>query len=372
MKLLFCMASGETAANINSLNEINPDKVIVAVTDSMQQNGKAPALINEIKNMGKKVESLAIKDEHSLKALNQQYEAWLENHFDDEIIVNITGGTKPMSIAAFTVFGGYGFRCFYQNLNPSQIIWLDDESIVSGIGQKVPLELYLRSYQFNVDKKIKLADISREYKDYADFIHEELSRAGWYEDVSRLISKINAHTSERSIRPGELQRFAFNDEEVEILTDLSKATGLLKVKSAKEISFDSQDRAFLNGGWLEVLVADSLRGADFRDIYQSVEISKSSQRHNTHTRQEIDVMAMRQDKLYIIECKTLNWKTASEASASIYKLSSLSDIGGLNTHAIFVSLYDLPASAKTRAAEMGIRLICGRDDIINLKQKLTS
>ena len=54
MKLLFCMASGETAANINSLNEINPDKVIVAVTDSMQQNGKAPALINEIKNMGKK------------------------------------------------------------------------------------------------------------------------------------------------------------------------------------------------------------------------------------------------------------------------------------------------------------------------------
>lgn len=369
MKILFCMASAQTAANINSISEIQPDKVVVAVTESMTDNAKA--LMTEINNLGKKVENLNIKNEHSLKALNQQYEAWLEQHFDDEIIVNITGGTKLMSISAFTVFGSYGFRCFYQNINPSQMVWLDDESTVSGIGQKIPLELYLRSYQFNVDKKIKLADISREYKDYADFWHEELSRAGWFDDIARLISKLNAHTSEKKIKADELKHFSFNEEEQEVLQDLSQATGLFKIKSSQEISCEQKDRAFLNGGWLEVLVADCLRGADFRDICQSVEIAKSTQRHNSHTRQEIDVMAMRQDKLYIIECKTINWeKKKSEASASIYKLSSLSHIGGLNTQAIFVSLYDLPASAKTRAAEMGIRVIAGKDDIINLKQKL--
>lgn len=371
MKILFCIASRQTAANINSANEINPDLVVVAVTKSMQDSAKS--LIEHFSDVGVKTQSLLIDNESSLKALNEQYEQWLEKHFDDEIIVNITGGTKLMSIAAYGIFGGYGFRCFYQDNDSNHIIWLDDESVVSGIGHKVPLALYLRSYQFAIDNKIKLSDIPKVYKDFAKCLHERLSLPSQYASTARLMSKINAHTTQNKLSQDKLTRFAFDSSEQALLAQLSDKFGLFTVDGAMLANFDGH-REFLNGGWLEVLVADCLRGADFRDICQNVQISKSTQRQNAQTRQEIDVMAMKKDKLYIIECKTINWKTASDASEAIYKLGSLRNIGGINTQAIFVSLFDLPKSAKTRAAEMGIHLICGQGSqgIDQLKTQLQS
>jgi hypothetical protein len=75
---------------------------------------------------------------------------------------------------------------------------------------------------------------------------------------------------------------------------------------------------------------------------------------------------------FIIECKTVNWKNATQASEAIYKLSALRDIGGLNTKAVFVSLYDLPDAAKTRAAEHNIQVVAGQNSIVQLKQRLLS
>lgn len=76
--------------------------------------------------------------------------------------------------------------------------------------------------------------------------------------------------------------------------------------------------------------------------------------------------------MLLIECKAKNWHgNTSEAFEAIYKLGSLSDIGGLNTMAVFVSLYNLTDAAKTRAAENGVRVISGQSDFQALKAKLS-
>ena len=108
----------------------------------------------------------AMKDFTTHRDESTPDEVWLLQHQDDEIVVNLTGGTKLMSIAAYQIFSGYGFRCFYQNLNPNQLIWLDDESIISDIGTKISLERYLKSYQFDVVKKQKLNEVHQSYKKY--------------------------------------------------------------------------------------------------------------------------------------------------------------------------------------------------------------
>ncbi len=155
MKILLCAATHQNAVNVLplELEQIQADVIYVAITHGMKDQGES--LIIELKSSGKKVERLDIENEHSLQALSQQYEAWLLNHQYDEIIVNLTGGTKLMSIAAYQIFSGYGFRCFYQNLNPNQIVWLDDESIISDLGAKIGLERYLKSYRFEIIKKQK-------------------------------------------------------------------------------------------------------------------------------------------------------------------------------------------------------------------------
>ncbi len=374
MKILLCTATGQNLVNVLPLEaeQINPDMIYVIVTQGMTQQGDS--LITELKSIGKKVERLNIENEDSLQALTLQYEDWLLKHQNDEIMVNLTGGNKLMSIAAYQLFSSYGFRCFYQNRAPNQIVWLDDESVISNIGEKIGLERYLKSYQFDIAKKLKIADVTTAYKDYANILFYELCKAGRYAEICKLISKINAHTAKPKLQ--DLKHFSLGYDDEAFLQHLSHETGLFKLKGQTLTWESEQDRAFLAGGWLEVLTADLLKGGDFRDVSLSVEISKSTQRIKAKTNQEIDVMAMQQQKLVMIECKTVNWKSeknpTSKASDAIYKLSALSDIGGLNTKPIFISLYDLPDAAKTRAAEHGIHIVAGQNAISNLKQKLMS
>lgn len=374
MKILLCVATGHNPVNILPLesDHINPDMIYVAITESMQQQGDN--LIAEFKAIGKKAVPLKIEHEQSLKAMIRQYETWLLEHQDDEIIVNLTGGTKPMNIAAYLVFNDYGFRCFYQNLKPNQLVWLDDETTISDIGSKISLERYLKSYQYDVVKKQKLHEVDLNYKKYAQELYKELCKAGRYQQTCQLISKLNAHASEKKLP--NLKDFSLSHDDEAFLTHLSYKTNLFKLKGNSIEWQTEQDRAFIAGGWIEYLTASLLSNEKYRDISLSVEIAKSTQRAKAKTFQEIDIMAMQQQQLFMVECKTINWKSSKNpstyASEAIYKLSALGDIGGLNTKAVFVSLYDLPDAAKTRAAEHNIHVIAGQSAIIQLKQQLLS
>lgn len=358
------MATGQNAVNINPLSTINPDKVVVAITEGMQKSGQA--LVDELQNSGKPVESLFIGQENSLKVLHEQFSTWLEHHIDDEIVVNITGGTKLMSLVAHQVFSEWGFRCFYCDFGSSQLIWLDDESSVSGIGSKVGLERYLRTYQYHILQKTTLAQVPREHKEYAKILYDELCKAGKYESICTFIGKVHGLTQQNPLRG-----IVFTPEEDGFLQYLEKQTGIFKLKQG-QIICDEDVRKMMNGGWLEIIVANALRGDEYRDIHLGVFFEKSTQRKNSSTKQELDVMAMYHDKLLIVECKAKKWDSATQASEAIYKLKALSDIGGLNTLPAFVSLREVPASAKTRAAEQGIKVVTGQADIQALAQKLKS
>lgn len=274
MRILLCLASQPAAANLNSLKDIKADKVLLAITQEMLNEGES--LIHQIKQDSIQVEKIDLHAESSLKMLTQQFEQLIEKYIDDEIIVNITGGNKLMSIAAYQIFSGYGFRCFYQNLKPNQLVWLDDETTISDIGFKISLERYLKSYQFDVVKKQKLHEVDQNYKKYAHLLYQELSKAGRYQQTCQLVSKLNAHAAKPKLT--DLKHFSLNDDEESFLTHLSYETDLFKLK-ANTIEWQTeQDRAFIAGGWIEYLTASLLTNEKYRDISLSVEIAKSTQR----------------------------------------------------------------------------------------------
>lgn len=367
MKVLFCMATGNNAVNINPLAEINPEKVLVLITQSMQESAKT--LLDEIKTSGFKAEAIRIDNESSLKSLNEQFSKLLEDHIENELIANITGGTKLMSMSLYQLFTEWGFRSFYCDKDQSKLIWLDDETAVSNIGSKIGLKQHLRTYQVEIKKFLTLTNIDIAKKEYANILYQELCTPSRYDITCSIIGKIHAHTSEKPLN--NLNDFSFNGNEIRLINELEN-TGIFEFRDGKIICDDLDCKKFMNGAWLEFLVADKLRGGNYRDISLSVEIAKSTQRIGSETKQELDVMAMRDDKLVIVECKAKSWKNATEASEAIYKLGALSGLGGLNTLPIFVSLKDVPPSAKTRAAEMGIQVIAGQADILALRSKLNS
>lgn len=364
------MASKQTAQNINPLSEIRPNKIVVIITNDFKE--PADELMKEMQSSGFQTEPFYVQNESSLKSLNEQFAKLLEEFFekypDDEMIANITGGTKLMGISLYQVFDSNGFRSFYCDKDQSKMIWLDDETAVSNIGSKIGLKQYLKIHQYKITNKTTLAELPKSYKDYANILYQELCKAGKYEQTCNLIGKIHALTQDKPF-----DNTNFSENESLFLYHLEKETGLFSVKNGKIIPNDKEVQKLMNGGWFEIVVANALNRDIYRDIHCGIHFEKSTQRKNNSTLQELDVMAMRDDKLLIVECKAKNWqgKTA-EASEAIYKLVALSGIGGLNTLPIFVSLRDVPPSAKTRAAEMGIQVIAGQSGILELKSKLNS
>lgn len=359
MKILFCVATKENVVNVNPLMEINPDKVIVLTTEGMKDRSKS--LLDEIKSSGFKAEPMYVTNENSLKLLNEQFSKLIEDNIEDELIANITGGLKTIGISLYQQFSNWGFRTFYCDFDTSQLIWLDDETVVSNIGSKISLTQYLRAYQYRIANKTKLSELPKPYKDYANILYQELCKSGKYDQVCDLIGKIHALTQDKPF-----DNVLFSKDEILFLSHLEKETGLFVLENDKIIPNNQEVKKLMSGGWFEIVVAAALSRDVYRDIHLNVKFEKSTRRKNKFVRQELDVMAMCQDKLLIVECKAKKWKNTSDASDSIHRLSSLSRVGGLNTLPVFVSLINISDEAKTRAFEMDIHVIAGQTEILQL------
>lgn len=371
MKIVFCMGTGHNTVNTMPLesDNIRPDLVCVGISQGKREQGLD--LINQLKSTGFKTETLNIENENSLSALTHTFETWLESHFDDEILVNLTGGNKLMTLAAYQVFNGYGFRCFYQIHPSNELIWLDNESKESNIGHKISLERYLAQYQFKIQSRQPIQQVAEAAQKYSHLIFEDLKRN--YDKSCLFISKLNGLAAEKIDAQKRLEfRKSLTQEEVGFIEHLAHETGLFRLDHSGLVFSDAENRSIVAGGWLEILVGESLKEVSkTRDLCLNAVFEKSTARLGSASKNEMDVMTMIGPVLYLAECKTVRWegKTNASADQSIYKLSALSDIGGLNTRAAFVSLYDIKSADKTRAAENNILLIAGKE-LLGLKSHL--
>lgn len=382
-RIMLIIATGQNAANIQPLSEpsLKPDSVCIAVTQKTQAD--FDSLKKQINDSGFSVEEpLFLSNELDVQAIENTFSQWiLEKHADKEVLVNLAGGLKTITVAAYKTFSALGAKIFYAHYD-GQIIWLDAPLETSlHITPNIGLAAYLKIYQYEITNKQNLAHIVKEHKQYAQELanylrHNFNTRCGAISHLNWLAKPIidNINKYERSSlknnsRQNQPALFIDNPKPSSQLDELYQAIPYIdKVFSynSKRLSFSSMESAkMVAGAWLDILVAETLRQLpelNFRDICVNVSFSKSTQRQGRVTFNELDVMALYGTNLLIAECKTVNWDNNKDASPleSIYKLAALADIGGLNTHALFVSLYELPANAKTRAAENNIIVIDGK------------
>ena len=82
-----------------------------------------------------------------------------------------------------------------------------------------------------------------------------------------------------------------------------------------------------------------------------------------HARNEIDVAALVHNRLYLIECKTRSMQGDSDAAGpgaeTLYKLDSLTALGGLNTRGMVVSYQPLKQWDRQRADDLRIKVVEG-------------
>jgi len=117
MKIMVCLISGQHVPNLLSIQSVRPDLLVLAVTSGMK--GKDSQLLKALEVGGldysskKEIIDLAKGDEQSGDTIYKKLNDLYGQYPKDEWLVNLTGGTKPMSIGAYEFSKSKGLKTLY-------------------------------------------------------------------------------------------------------------------------------------------------------------------------------------------------------------------------------------------------------------------
>ncbi len=277
-----------------------------------------------------------------------------EDFRDSELILNITGGTKMMSLGAFEAF-------ITAKHNPSKILYVDTQNrVVREIypsnnqlkfSESITLEDYLKSYGYVVERS---SDPNRyDYRlenDLKDNINNLIEFSGY---INRLINY--SVRGSFKIRP---DKSLFTNKSFVSVIRLFEKYGYLSIKDYKLDFQTTENFQFITGGWLEYYV--------YKKIAKILNKNKNLLMNAVLTANgfcnEVDVIFVYMNQLYLVECKSGKW------DRNFFKIETLiRNMGGTFGKAMLVAFGEVSSVFKKRILNSGIELI-GRDKIDEFDQ----
>lgn len=356
------MVSAQAAPNLLPLldEQFRPQEVVLLVTDKMKE--RASFLQSVIQPTGIKVRQEPFSATGDFDAMQQQLESLLKQYPDkNSIALNVTGGTKWMAITAQEVFRFDNRPVFYVDIESDHILFLGQNQKPQKINTKIRLENYLKAYGYQITE-------------------ERSNTKGLTQNERELCQRLVANVGEWGGAIGQLNRLANEAEESKSLNvslsvlenkdfHLDKLlrecqnSGLLVI-AGKLIQFTNEtSRFFANGGWLEEYINSLLNQLKGEAVLQ--DSSHLNLKIGTdNSLNEIDIAFMAKNRLHIIECKTkrlVGNHAGSAGTDSLYKLDSISDLGGLGTKAMLVSYRALGQADAKRAKDLKIKVVQGTE-----------
>lgn len=302
---------------------------------------------------------------------------------DEPILVNISGGSKPMSIAAFEVAGRLGHQPCYVRGQDDHLVWMpatpDTPPTDLPAPHPVADRLTIRDYLAALGLTMEPAG---------------LTTAGDPEKVAALASGIASgkYGDQPAILSRALQNRLIHEGLKPLPNDVRSGcrgfleacerAGLLRRAPAPRGAYELAQgaRLFIGGGWLESHAEATLKTLAYdlprlQDIATGFLIRRQDDHDpETAVRNEIDVACLYDNRLHIIECKTgrMQGTTASSHGESVVqKLDMLRDlVGGIHGRAILLSRQPPSPAARRRAHRLGLTTWYGNDPIRHLRTRL--
>jgi len=363
-----CLVSAQPTPNITPVADAQtrPKRVILVVSNDMQS--QAEWLGNVIKQRGVRVEGWPIVDpwdvEHLQSRLMELLEREQEGVAGKTLALNATGGTKPMSIAAYETFRAYDLPIFYVHPEQDRLIWMYPQNGPALVLEDtIKLGPFLAAHGATAREPIERTPPAPEVIDFAEELVKDLDR---YAKALPVLNALAASARNRreSARLDRNDPGSSLDELIERFADAGYV-----VRQDSVLRFpDEAHRAFVNGGWFEQYVFHRVKRLHAEDVpVQDAACNLTVERtvRRKPVTNELDVALLVRNKLYVIECKTRSWPENPDGSSgadALYKLDSLVDlVGGLKARGMLVSYLPLPDKDKRRAADLRIEVCEGRE-----------
>lgn len=376
----FCLISGQAAPNLLPIldSQFKPKEAVFIVSKKMKQ--KAEFLSKTFKEQGVKITLFELSDEFDFSKMEEELIELVSQYEDKNIALNVTGGTKLISIAAEHAFALVEKPIFYIDTESNRIVfitkdenrqWLPDLALNS----KNTIKTYLSAYGSSV---LKQSDPSL-HKKWLDHIDGFITK---YQENKNIIPVLNKMAT---LSKNKGWKYDLEHKELQFsgITDLLTWLDHKNIIDFDGVQVDFRNKStadFLSGGWLENYTYELLNGVNkIEDIALGIEVTNPKYRQdkkdydalNKGHKNEFDVAFMAKNKLHIIECKTMimDREEGVKAEDILYKLETLKDYGGLLTKKCLVSYFEVPESVKNRASFLNIEIIHG-EDVQRLKLKI--
>jgi hypothetical protein len=372
IKTHLILISAQAVPNITPVLDetFKPRQVIMLVSPDMHQ--RADWLEQVINKRGVKTSRWLIADAWDIEHIRDRVLTLIGAHPDGSLALNATGGTKPMSIAAYEVFRDLRQPVFYVHPEQDRIIWLYPATRPSqALADRIKLPEFFQAYGATVSGQGDKLGVQANYRELTETIIRRISYyAAGLGSLNYLAQQAYGQLS------CQLNRQQLNDPALLDLIALFAGNNLITQEKNRLVFADESARFYVNGGWFEQhvygLCLNIKKQTGIQDIARSIQVDRLHQ--NKPVRNEIDVTFLKDNRLYVIECKTKRYSghdaVHSDGANTLYKLDTLKDLlGGLQAKAMLVSFIQPNEHVVQRAGDLKIAL-CYHKQLPQLTEKL--
>ncbi|QTA80253.1 DUF1887 [Desulfonema limicola] len=324
-KILISLISDQTIPNVLLIRELSEiDRYIFITTARMESQKKSDWIIDAAQipeNKYLKVEVV----EDSLANIQENLRK-IDFEDDDEFYVNLTGGTKIMSIGVYNFFRQRRSEIYYIPIgkNVYRKIFPEVKNRENPIYYRAGFEEYLKSYGIKIinpkngKKLVKTADYTNSF--YQKIQHLDTDELG-------IINDLRKFRNEKTIAVNEIAGLDSFLDKVEFPQNTSANLGKNEIK-------------YLTGEWFEEYVYTLIQKAlNLDDDFIGLNINI----RRNEVDNEFDVMFTIENALHVIECKSFIYDSISGKNIlneSLYKLAALKKDFGLYVKSYIFTLSD--------------------------------
>jgi len=315
MKILLCLLSDQHIPNLLSVHHYKPDQLVLVESKAMKKNDASRKFLNALRIGGLEYENIThielLDAEDDLEAVRKALQAAYDRFPSRDWIANVTGGTKPMSIAAHELFKALGGKIVYTSFSrPAQIMNLGDGTTET-FSHQLTINEFLAGYGFESRKS-------------DDNIAEAESRAKSWIESATLVARHCSNTE--LLLLDENERKKARDKGIE----LTKDRFAFPCDRLRQIWLDDSpcrklskyEAEFLTGGWLEVffwnLLKQHAEPLGIWDVRLGLEVG----RRGDQSGNDFDVSFMHDYGLSMMECKSGS-QDHDRGSDSLYKVEAV-------------------------------------------------
>lgn len=332
---MFCLVSRQAMANVLPVLMYKPKNVVLFTTPEEKKSADNLAKLFKSKNF-----NVLRKD--NLNAYDYvTFKDVVKNElmkFQEDVCLNVTGGTKLMALAAYEAFAEKDKTIIYCNTENNEIIYLFPVLKTEQLKLNLTISDYLSAYGYKIiDYKKSFSE--EDYFKLFDFVEKN----------NLMNSLVNLYQKVRKELAKNDPKFSVQSGDKKIYFQKNFDNFSLRYGTQQEYSFKVQSNDFKSGDWLEYYICYKLKNTANLNPLAGVKIINPQGVEN-----EIDIVVLKDFRLFIYSCKT----GKKDNQFDLYQLETLRNItSGTFGKGIFVTTNQHNQKFLDRANELSVNVI---------------